>query len=400
VNKGDSLYQIAAHYLTTPGNYVAIQKLNRIRNPRRMLIGFVLQVPRALLRQEAIYAKVKNFSGSVLVGAKIVTAGMVLEEGAVIETGMRSFITLYLPDGSLISLPSNASIRIERLRRTLLTDALERRFAIRRGQATGKVTPMTDPDSSFQFKTPRVITSVRGTLFRTAYEPDSGSSRVEVVEGKVAFRANRNSEELVPAGFGISEQLLAPVGLLPSPSLANPGKVQDEEGLTFPVEPVAGAIAYHLQIARDAGFSDVIDETVSERPEGEFPGIANGNYFVRTTAIDANRLEGRPSIYSFDRRLNRLRTSIEQGRAGRYRQFLFRWDAPDMTDGQFRFQLSRSADGAGALVDQAGLKGSSFIITDLPPGIYHWRVMSMSVEAGRVFTKWSPSSELRIEASK
>src|SRR3546814_18707392 len=55
------------------------------------------------------------------------------------------------------------------------------------------------------------------------------------------------------------------------------------------------------------------------------------------------------------RRLNRISTSLEERRAGRYRQYLFRWRAPDAPNARFRFQLSDSPDGSSPLVDEIGL---------------------------------------------
>lgn len=404
VLKGDTLYDLAIRYLANPGGYAVVQKLNRIVNPRRIPTGRTLKIPRALLRQEPIEATVLSYSGKVLVGARTAMVGMKVKEGDLLETADRSFVTLRLPDASTVSLPSRALVMVELLRRTLLADSVERRFTIARGQATGSVTPMTDPHSTFQFQTPRAMTSVRGTRFRVNYDPQDSSSRVEVVEGKVAFRESGQVEQLVAAGFGTKDSLPDPVPLLPPPALTAADKVQDEEALRFALQPVAGAAAYHIQIARDAGFLEAIDETRSDGPEAQFSGIGNGTYFVRSSAIDANGLEGLPSTYSFERRLNRLRTSIEEGRAGKCRQYLFRWDAPDLgpdlAGTQFRFQLSRNPDGSGAVADQTGLKGSSFIITDLPGGTYYWRVMSMTTGPERIYTKWSSTNELRVGAGK
>lgn len=400
VNKGDTLHDLAERYFANPASYLVVQRLNNVINPRRMPVGLVLKIPRSLLRRKPIQATIQNYHGTVLVGTRNAAVGMKVGEGTLIETGRRSFVALRLPDGSTVSLPSGSRIHLERLRLTQLTESVERRFVVQRGQATGTVTPMADPESSFQLGTPRAITSVRGTQFRIGYEPESGNSRVEVVEGKVAYRGGKRAEQLVAAGFGLSDRLQTPVPLLAPPALAEPGKVQDEEDLIFALEPVAGAIRYHLQIARDAGFLDMIDESYSDRPESRFPAVANGTYFVRSMAIDANGLEGQPTTYSFERRLNRLHTSLEQGRVGKYRQFLFRWQTPDQTDAQFRFQLSRNADGSNTVVDQAGLKGSSFIITDLPSGTYYWRVMSMNASGSQVYTKWSQTNELRVEVGR
>ncbi|WP_243652443.1 FecR domain-containing protein [Novosphingobium sp. PhB165] len=400
MNRNDTLYDLAQRYFADRGGYVVVQKLNRVSNPRRMPVGKVLKIPRSLLRREPIEAVVQNYKGSVLVGTRSAAIGLKVHEGDLVETGDRSFVSLRLPDNTTVSLPSGTRVRVQMLRRTLLAESVERQFVIQKGQAAGIVTPMTDPQSTFQFLTPRAMTSVRGTQFRVSYEPGDESSHVEVTEGKVAFREDRETEQFVEAGFGTSDQLPAPVPLLAAPDLVTPDKVQDEERLAFAVKPLTGAIRYRFQLARDAGFLDVIDEAFADTPQAELPSLPNGTYFVRMAGIDANGLEGKPSVYSFERRLNRLRTSLEQSRAGRYRQFLFRWQAPDLTGAHFRFQLSHNADGSSPVVDQTGLAGSSFVITDLPGGTYYWRVMSIEAASGRIYTKWSPTSELRVGNTK
>ncbi len=400
VNRDDTLYVLAQRYFADPRAYGVVQRLNRVANPRRMPIGLVLKIPRSLLRQEPIPAVVQSFKGDVRVGTRGAAVGMVVHEGDLVETGERSFVSLRLPDNTAVSLPSKTRIRVQRLRRTLLSESVERQFAVQYGRVTGEVTPMTDPASSFQFTTPRAITSVRGTRFRVGYEPGDANSGVEVVEGKVAFREGDDKEQLVQAGFGSNDRLPTPVPLLAPPDLVDPDKVQDEEGLAFRLRAMAGAAGYHLQIARDAGFIDMVDEAYASGPVGEFSTLPNGTYFVRLTGIDANVLEGKPSVYSFERRLNRLRTSLEQSRVGRYRQFLFRWQTPDVKAAQYRFQLSRAQDGSNPVVDQTGLADNSFIITDLPGGTYYWRVMSIEASGGRIYTKWSAINELRVGEAK
>ena len=42
--------------------------------------------------------------------------------------------------------------------------------------------------------------------------------------------------------------------------------------------------------------------------------------------------------------------------------------------------------------------GTSFVVTDLPAGMYYWRVMTLDVAGGRIHEKWTPFQELRIGA--
>ena len=56
--------------------------------------------------------------------------------------------------------------------------------------------------------------------------------------------------------------------------------------LRFALKPLPGATGYNAQIAQDAGFLDVIDETSTASTEVVLPPLADGNYFVRVTGIE------------------------------------------------------------------------------------------------------------------
>ena len=49
-------------------------------------------------------------------------------------------------------------------------------------------------------------------------------------------------------------------------------------------------------------------------------------------------------------------------------------------------------------MDEPGLTQPSFIITDLPPGVYFWRIKTIEVENGEVYEQWTPVEEFRVEA--
>lgn len=399
VARGENLYTLADRYLTQPSDYRVVQQLNRIADPRRVPIGLELRIPRRLLKREAIRAVVQSYRGQVRIGARSAATGMLVREGDLIETGERSFVTLMLPDDSVIALPSHSAVRVRRLRRTVLGHHLERLFAVEHGRANAIVSPMTDPLSDFQFVAPTATTSVRGTQFRMSYDAAAKRTTGEVLEGKVAFLSPQTGEQLLPAGFGMANDLVAPILLLAPPDLVRADQAQSNEELFFVAKAVAGAARYHVQVGRDADFLEILDEVTTATPEARLASLPDGSYFVRLTAIDANQLEGKPATYAFERRLNRISTSLEESRAGRYRQYLFRWRTPDAPGARYRFQLW-DADGKVPRVDEIGLTGTSFIITDLPKGRYRWRVMTSEMVDARLFDKWSDYRELRVEDAR
>lgn len=408
VAKGDDLYTLATRYFARTESYSVVQRLNHIRDPYRLQIGSRIRIPRALLRKERIEAVVQSYRGNVRIQNGGVPAGvqvgMVLGEGGLITTGPNAFLTLRLPDDSVVAIPSQSVVQIRQLRRTLLAGTIDRQFSIMAGRASAIVSPMSDPASSFEISTPVAVSAVRGTTFRMSYAAASERATTEVLDGKVVFSPESRSAapagQVVGAGFGSASNLQQPVALLPAPDLLSPGQVQDDPQLHFTLKPAEGAVRYRFQIALDAGFLNMIDEAETQSPSVSLEPVANGSYFIRATAIDENGLEGIPSTYGFERRLNRIEANVDSSRVGRYRQYLFRWRTPDAVDAQYRFQMISSAEGAAPVVDEAGLKTTSFIVTDLPDGVYRWRVLTLEIVGGRRYEKWTPFQELRVSSEK
>lgn len=401
VRKGDNLFSLARAYLRSAGDYRAVQRLNHVADPHSLPVGRTLIVPRALLRFKPIEARVLAWRGDV----RIMRAGRpaqvavdaVVQEGDAIETGANAFLSLGLPDDSIVALPSQSQLRVARMRRYAMGDAVERQFDVVAGRARAVVTPLRKADDQFRVVTPSAVSAVRGTELRVAYDPKAARGATEVLDGHVAVAGGARSV-MVDAGRGVvagADGPGEPVALLPAPTLQRPGKVQDGEGLSFVVEPVAGAQSYHVQIAKDAGFIDVVGETEAG-PLVALPGVEEGSWFVRVSAIDANGLEGLVRTYSFKRHRNIVETETGKRKVGRYQEYLFRWRASGAGAMRYRFQLFRDGEAAIPLIDEPGLTKRSMVVTDLPPGGYSWRVQTLQFIDGGVNQKWSPAETLTI----
>jgi hypothetical protein len=402
---GDNLYTLARRYFARVEDYVRVQRLNRVRDPYRLPVGRILRIPRALLRYEPLTATVIARRGQVEIRSggdiRTVTTGSSVREGDEIVTAKSAFVSLRLPDGSVVSLPSQSHVGVRRLRRILLTGGIERLFALERGRARAIVTPAENDDDSFRVSTPVAVSAVRGTEFRARYDEEGALAATEVLEGRVSVAVEGTEQEALSlaAGFGTvatAGGTADAVALLPAPALQRPGRVQDEAELTFEVAPLADAAAYHVQVASDAGVLDVITEVTAPGESITLPSIPDGTWFVRATAIDTAGIEGLPATYGFQRRLQRIETALDRRRAGRYREYLFRWIVEGAGTHQYRFQLMKDRPDAAPMVDEVGLVADRFIITDLPPGTYYWRVMSIQFADGGAFPKWSPIERLTI----
>jgi hypothetical protein len=402
VKRGDTLIGIAERGLKRWGDYAVVQRLNRVANPRKIPVGTKLRVPRTLLRLEAVDARVTAFRGAAEVDGGGARIGMAVPEGSKLSTGTNGFLAIELADGSSLTLPSRARIEVAALHRVVLTGDVVKRFVLVNGRTEAKVIP-AQPGNSFEIETPVSVAAVRGTRFRVSVNEEQTGSGTGVLEGLVGV-ANDGALVELPAGQGVGaskEGLRAPVALLPRPSLLNAERVQDDDLVTFAVEPVAGAEWYRAQLATDAGFIDVFAESESLTPQLSAEGVPNGSLFARFTAISPDGLEGIPSNHTFERRLNTIRGEAGEADTCPARRCLrFRWAAGGEGERRFRFQIAQTADGT-PLIDRTELTVDEIIITDLPAGTYFWRVESaLLLDGGRRQSRWMDHQELQVAPVK
>jgi hypothetical protein len=328
---------------------------------------------------------------------------MLLVEGQRLHTGEGAFATFEMADDSRVTLPSNTSLRIDRMRQTILNNAPQRVFQMDKGRGTISATPNSNPNAKFEVRTPVSISAVRGTEFRVGQDPSGAKAQTEVLKGAVGvdLASATTSGPPVPAGFGVSATpagVGAPVKLLPAPKLGDGGQRQGDKTVHFTVQPIDKAAAYRLAVSRDAGFVDIFAESTTPEPAVDFGAVPNGTYFVRLTALDGGGLEGLPADYSFDRDLDILEPGAAPSAqaSGKHRNFLFRWSAAGDGVRVFRFQLFAGDDETKPIIDQPGLSEPQLTLTDLPPGTYGWRVSAVRFKAGTYSEKVGPMQTLQI----
>lgn len=406
VRPGDTLIDLATAYMNRPLDYRRVQRENRVVNPRRLSIGRTLALPVDLLRADPDEARIAGFRGAVTLHqggvAAAPTAGQIVRESAVLSTGANAFVRLALSDGSHVVVPSNSRVRVSRLRRYAINGAVNHALTVEAGRAESKVTPRTRP-GGFAIRTPVSVSAVRGTDFRVSFDEASARSATEVLDGAVAV-ASGEDEALAAADQGVSAAAGAVrlLPLLPAPALARPDAPQTQAQVVFEVQPLAGAERYRGRVAQDAGMIESFAETDSA-PGGPlvFADMEEGAYFLRLTALSPEGLEGKATTYSFIRARNGvggLASAMDQ--RDRRRFYRFRWEAEGVGEAAFRFQLWREAEDGGVdgplLIDQPGLTDEAFTLSDLPPGVYSWRVQSARHRFGRLLEAWSEPQQLRI----
>ena len=400
VRKGDTLIQLARGYMVRTTDWKAVQRLNRVSDPHRLTVGSRLILPIRLLRAQPASATVAAYRGQALAAARgapvqAVSMGQVLGEGARVTTGPASSLSLSLTDGSVITLPPNSALRIGRLRKLLITDSIDYDLMLETGSVRSRVTPFRNRDDRFRLRNPIAVSAVRGTDFRTHFDAASEIARSELIEGGIALKAgSAPATQLAPefgAVIGKGGQI-AVEPLLPAPSLVSGGGVQRAPALSFVLDRQSGAVTYRLLIARDSGFVDIVEDAAGTEPVFTLPALDNGNYFARFTAIAASGLEGVPGTVAFRRRLATATQAAVAGEDG----YVFRWIGTGDGVRRYRFQLKSEGE-QNPLVDEAGLAGSSIVLSDLPPGRYLWRVGTTTHSAEEIDTDWTPFESFALE---
>lgn len=299
VRPDDTLSALAKAFLVG-GEYLEVQKLNKVADPRRLPIGSILLIPDRLLRTVPIVAQVASFRGTVTIDGQQAEVGSQVRQGMRVETGPNSSVAITMPDGSSISLPSQSRIVVDKLRRILLTGGMDRNFKLEAGRSKSSVTPMKDPANNFRVTTPLSVAAVRGTDFRVGVDETGERALTEVVGGTVGVEAGPNPVEVaIPKGFGAVSTpggTEPPVALLPPPQLQQVERT--DSGVIITARPVEGAKAYRVQLATDVAFLNLIAETQVDEPSASFTLAPNATFFVRLTAVATSGMEGMPGTYA------------------------------------------------------------------------------------------------------
>jgi hypothetical protein len=391
---GDTLIALARRYFIPRVDLGAIQRRNHVRNPRRIPIGTTLAFPVSILRGDPLVAHVVAARGTVRIGGigqadapPPLREGLVLGEGASVETGADGSITLELPNGSRTSLPTRSRLRLSVLRRRLLDGAVLQDLEVTAGKADTQVVPLGSNPGRFRVTTPHATAAVRGTRFRVGY--DQGQTGTEVLDGVVAIGAGAVLSDQLPKGMGATiadSGAIAKEALLPSPDLVDPGKTRVDPVVTLAAVPVPGAAAYHLQVAADAAFLSVVHDVTAPSPVFTLNQLPNGTWFVRLTAIAPSHLEGLPATFA----VRRVLTGLTASAAGDASAMRFAWTGTGAGRRTYRFQLVRAREDAVPTVDEPGLVQPGLVLHDLPPGLWLWRVGVRQFDADGMTENWLP----------
>src|SRR5690606_7930042 len=185
VMQDDTLSALAERYTDRAEHWRTLQTLNAVQETTQLPIGLELKIPFALIPELPAQAQVSHVAGQATVNQASLAMDSQLVEGDTIRTGENGFVTLTLPDASVLTVPAQSSLSLDRLRvfkGTGLTDTI---FTLEDGSLESQVAPQDTGVGRFEIRTPVSITGVRGTQLRV-HANDQGSQS-EVLTGAAAL---------------------------------------------------------------------------------------------------------------------------------------------------------------------------------------------------------------------
>jgi len=391
VQDGDNPWNLTERYLAGIKYWPRIQTLNRIVDPQHIPPGTRLRIPVEWLRRVDAIAKVAVVHGEAQLrghrASRPLSAGMQLRSGDVIQTGREANVTLEFADGSRVLVHAEAELHLDALGSFENTDYHDTQVRLTQGRMENLVAPLGKGPGRFEISTPAAVTAVRGTRYRVNAQADA--TRSEVLEGKVAVATAASGVD-VDAGYGTvataTQAPGTPIVLLPAPALGQLAARVERVPVAFTIPALQGASAYRFQLASDASFDSLLFDGRAEGTRLRGAELPDGHYFLRVRGIDGQGLEGLSADHAFEldaRPEPPLLTAPAPG-AG------VAEESPPMSWGEsaaiarYRLQVARDEAFTDLLMDDAAITASHATTPQpLPPGIYYWRVASITDQEGQ-----------------
>jgi len=385
----DNLINLCKTLLEEPRKWGIIAKINKLRNPDFIFPGQKLIIPADMLRGVPLDGMVTFVSGEVRAQAKegeewkTLHINDRLKQGSSIRTGDESGVEISFEGGDSFLMRSNSTLTIRAAKKRGVLNFLQRLF-LSAGRTITKVKEATGRKSRFEIQTPSAVAVARGTSFRVGVD-EKETMRSEVLKGFVDVEAMAKRVE-VQEGEGTlakkNEPPAEPRKLLPPPMLLHGKPLYTAMPLVFQFTEIEGALSYRVMVARDGAGKDVVKEEIIKPEErAEISGVDDGEYFLISQSIDAERLEGLPSDpVAFRLRINPLPPVIQSpgDSAGlRANTMEFKWlGVKDAVS--YHMQIAEDREFTRIVVDRSGITATGFTSPSLDFKTYFFRVSSIA----------------------
>lgn len=394
VRPGDTLEHLARTYLGNARHWPLLQSHNRVPDPLRLVPGSVLYIPLHLQpRETATVAFVQGaVTGTTAQDApRALRAGQPLPEGTQLQVGPESFVTVRLADGSLVRVQAQSEATLHQLRRVGRAGSIRAVIDLQRGGVDSTVAPRTEPARSFEVRTPRAVTSVRGTDFTVALD-EAGRTAAAVTAGSVAVQSRAapaaNAIRAVPLqpGQGVAVAADGRVGtatvLLPAPDLSSlPDVAEDAALLTWSLPALPGAQAYQVQLTHGAAATDVLRNGRFATPAVRFAQVEDGAYTLAVRGIDAHGIPGQTATRHITVKTQPVPPLTQQPAPGGTIARTGGLLQCTPVDGvqAYRIQIAGAEGFASPQRDTGRIATCQWEARDLPAGRYQWRAASIRV---------------------
>lgn len=301
VVEGDNLWDFSEKYLDNVLRFKKLQKLNNIKNPKRLQPGSWLRVPMKWIKSNAVPARLADFEGQVQLihadgsQAASLKSGTQIHLGDILRTGPKSNAAILFADSSAMTLHSYSEMRFDHLSAHGDTGMVDSRLHLIQGRLQTRVRPSVGPGSRFEIYTPSAISAVRGTVYRAAVTGDGTTSNIEVLEGKVEVSGG-DKQRLISAGFGTRVEKgkapIPPVELLPPPDFKQIPEVVRFIDWRLEWGAIDNAVNYRIEVSGDENLDVLARDQLSDQTNFPLPELPDGRYWIRVRGIDVNGLEG------------------------------------------------------------------------------------------------------------
>ncbi|HRK86906.1 MAG TPA: FecR domain-containing protein [Alcaligenes faecalis] len=302
VRAGDTLLGISGTYTRQDRNWAHIQRLNTVADPTRLPIGKELRIPFKMIPEVEAPARIVHQAGQIQVNGQTLSDGHThLKEGDQVRTGQDGYLTLELLDGSQLSVPAAASLRVARMRAFEGTGLIDSIVALEDGDIESRVAPDQQGVGRFEVRTPVSITGVRGTELRVRTR--DGHAHSEVLAGQAELGTQQQTAPTAlrqnqGAAVATDGRIVAVAPLLPAPQVSVP---QRQGGRwSSSIDPVPGAQAYLVQTALDPRGAMLLSRRLVTDTTIQFSAPRPGTYYVMVRAIDSHGLMGPDTLHSFE----------------------------------------------------------------------------------------------------
>ena len=257
---------------------------------------------------ESFTAKIYKYGGDVKIKRSRqfvwddVSGNTALRVGDQIKTASNGSAQIIYFDGTITTINPGSLLEIRELFEDPTTKVRKVREKLNWGGVSASM-PGANVAGSFHEVATESTTAraVDKSQFQVAYDAETRKTRTEVQSGSAEVQTGGRTMTLKPLErMEVSgEQVVSRVKLLPAPTLLDPTDqrvfLHDDpaaESTTLRWAKVAGGERYRLQIARTALFGELLlDKSDIRSTSVQIPGLQEGNYYWKVSAIDTGRVE-------------------------------------------------------------------------------------------------------------